>query len=187
MGSRDSFVDTDLRPPSVRVGPAEGENNERLPRALRRPFDIEGFRRQVEDAIQQGVEYTRRLAGERHFVMQFSTGSATVGAGLTRYIGTAGVGTTFGAQRQTVPKDAEAIALFVRTQNAPGVSESFTYTLLKNGTSTAIVATMTDTDTSASDKDSVNYDEGDAVAVELVTSGAAATTVHHVTVLFKVR
>lgn len=75
-----------------------------------------------------------------------------------------------------VPKAGTISDLYVGCINAPGASETYTYTIRKNGSDTAVTCTVSDTDTTGSDAvNSVSVAAGDYLTVKCVASGSAAS------------
>ncbi|MEW9855934.1 hypothetical protein [Novosphingobium sp. M1R2S20] len=109
----------------------------------------------------------------------------TVGAGLTRYIGSGGA-LPGASDSVLLPCRYVAVAGFsVRVPVAPGVGELFTYTIMKNGVATAMTGAI------ANDEFAVDVPETDAfimlatdsLSVRVETSGGAAVTYHSVAVV----
>ena len=71
--------------------------------------------------------------------------------------------------------------MYANASGAPGAGESFAYTLFKNGVAQTLTCTISDTGTAANDTtNTVAVASGDRVAVRAVTSAAAATKLHHI-------
>lgn len=69
-----------------------------------------------------------------------------------------------------------SVKAIFETTNAPGASESFVATLLKNGSDTGLVVTIADAAKQASADAAVAYNEGDTLELKLVTSSGSNAT-----------
>ncbi len=105
------------------------------------------------------------------------TGTGNPTAGSVRYLPLEGVlgspATTETQISQVIPDDITVTNWFVKVANAPGTSKTLTLTIVKNGTDTAKVLTITGTNTTGSDTSSLSFSKGDRVSVkyELTTGG----------------
>jgi len=116
-------------------------------------------------------------------MIPFGTESS-IAAGVTRYIG---VGLSWAATEANVqhriPFNARIKRMFTHAGGAPGVGESFEYTLRVNGADTSLTVTVSDTDTDGENlTDEVIVDAGDLLSVKIVTSGGASSVIHTVSV-----
>lgn len=69
--------------------------------------------------------------------------------------------------------------LRIKVQGAPVGAETFTYTLFKNGSATALTVTLTGSAVTGSDlAHSIEYAAGDTMSLRLVTSASAAVVYH---------
>lgn len=67
--------------------------------------------------------------------------------------------------------------LYVEVSTAPGVGRSYTFTILKNGSATALTATIAGTDTSATDSThTASFAAGDTVTMECLPTNTPAST-----------
>lgn len=135
-----------------------------------------------------------RLMYDHH---TFGSMTATIAAGLTRYIGHTyklgvGSGTVFNVNTYTrvcclVVKKGTVKNFVVVTDGAPGVGQTFVYTVEVNGVATAITVTVSGAIT-VTGYDSTNVASvalGDRVTVSVVTSAGAAVQSHQVSFDFE--
>ncbi len=90
-------------------------------------------------------------------------------AGSVRYLnldGNLGVVVTETQCSQIIPDDITVTNWFVKVANAPGSGKTLTLTIVKNGTDTAKVVTVTGTNTTGSDTSSLSLAKGDRVSVK---------------------
>lgn len=85
--------------------------------------------------------------------------------------------TGYSAVRSVIPYDCTIKNLYVETDDAPGAGESFTYTVMKNGSTTSLETVIADTATSNTDStNTASFSAGDTVAIRFVPSSASATS-----------
>lgn len=118
-------------------------------------------------------------------VLLFSSGIATIASGSTDYFGgTANEAGTKDLAQIPVPFAGRVRGLQIKTNGSPGAGQSFTYTLMLNGSAVAITATMSDSATTASDtSNKVTVAAGDLLEIRCVTSGSAAARFHRATLI----
>lgn len=103
----------------------------------------------------------------------------------TIYLGSDAAHSSEGDAQLTLTASGTIDRLDVAAGNPPIGTETFTYTMRKNGSDTALTCTITGNDTTASDlTHSVSVSNGDKVDVKLVVSGTAVTTTHQATARF---
>ena len=110
--------------------------------------------------------------------MGFQDAGSVLGASQTIFIGTwaASSFTEHFYIAQTVPFDATIAHLYVETSKAPAGSETYTFTVMKNGVAQSIVVTISAAGTSGSD--SANHftvSAGDRISLRAVGSTTAAS------------
>jgi hypothetical protein len=141
-----------------------------------------------------GATYTSTAAVfmQPGHVQTFSSGGNTVAAASTVYLGTANSQATEGDAQFYVPYKCKAFRMFVNASAAPGAGQTFTYTLRVGG----VASTLTVVNNSSVNSDvqdvtdvvSIPAPDGPSTAsrisLQLVTSAAAAVTLHRVTVMF---
>lgn len=123
--------------------------------------------------INCGIKYNGRTTG-------------TIAANSTGYLAEFGVTGTEGDATWRAPCAGRVVGITTYNVTAPGVAESFTYTLRKNFADTAFVATASGAAAFGGDNWSptggIAYAAGDSIAVKLVTSLTAAPS-RHTTIL----
>lgn len=104
----------------------------------------------------------------------------TIPAATTAYISPGSFnGGSIGLIDIPLPFACTISKLYLDAGVAPGASESFTYTLMKNAVATALTGTVEDSATTASDlTHSVEFAAGDKITLRLVTSSGATVTYH---------
>lgn len=113
--------------------------------------------------------------------VMFSSGAQAAAAGGTLYIGLgSGANTESNAAIFPSPFAGTLRNLRMQAGSAPGVGETFTYTLRKNTADTALTATTSGGSASASNDvtHSVSVTAGDILSLKVVTSSGAAVTYH---------
>jgi hypothetical protein len=121
----------------------------------------------------------------------FSSGSDTVAAGATAYLGL-GVASALEKDARFYPtRKAKALRLRCAAADAPGVGESFTYTLRVGGVDTALTCTTTGSNTDSEDAvhlaplpSPVGANTAARYSLKVVASGGAAVCTHRATVEF---
>lgn len=120
----------------------------------------------------------------RYGFFAFTSGPSDVAAGTT-YLGAIAADATESNVDVTLSSAGTISNLIAAPTIAPGGSETFTYTLRKNGSDTALTCTVTGDSISATDiTNSVSVGIGDTISVKLVISGAATETTHDAVVRF---
>ncbi|WP_186205935.1 right-handed parallel beta-helix repeat-containing protein [Burkholderia gladioli] len=108
--------------------------------------------------------------------------TSNVASGSTVYLGTNGAQAVETATNYVVPRRAMVMGFYTATLAAPGASQSFTYTLRKNGVSTSMVATSSGASsflaTAANTQPAILVQPGDVIDLQLVTSASATATNH---------
>lgn len=105
-----------------------------------------------------------------------------VTAGSTIYIG---IFEDIQIDKIEVPLPAGVIKeLIVESDLAPGVGQSFTYTIYKNSSSTGAFVNVTGSNTSATLNTSLTFNKQDRFALELITSGNSAEAKHKFTIKY---
>lgn len=73
--------------------------------------------------------------------------------------------------------------LSVKLASAPGAGTSYTYTLFKNGSATAVTCTISNTNTSAQDTtNSASFAAGDTISIKRTRTGAPAGVIHQISI-----
>ncbi len=109
----------------------------------------------------------------------------SVSSGQTLYLGLL-EDSTETAVAIPVPGGTVAMLLVQSTQ-APGSSESYTYTVTKNGSDQTMTVSLSDSDTSAqTSTNPVSFNNGDRVAIKLVTSSGAVTAKHQFSLRYSI-
>ncbi|ARJ70432.1 hypothetical protein B0A89_13090 [Paracoccus contaminans] len=111
----------------------------------------------------------------RPMMLAFTSGSTTIPAGSTWYLGLsyAGPGLTFARIR--IPRNGVLRNLSVRSSLGPGAGQTFTATVFRSSADTALSATIADSATGG--EDLVNFakvNAGDVICIKIVTSAGAA-------------
>jgi hypothetical protein len=111
--------------------------------------------------------------------LTFTSGPATLSSG-TAYLGESASSTTESTVEITIPAACTIDKLAAAATVPPGASETFTYTLRKNGSDTALTCTISGvSDTTSSDiSHSVSFASGDKATVKVVVSGSAYSARH---------
>jgi hypothetical protein len=118
----------------------------------------------------------------RYGFLAFTSGYSDVNAG-TIYLGSSTANATEASVQLTLTGSGTISHLSATPVIAPGGSQTFSYTLRKNGSDTALTCTVTGDVVSANDDaHSVSVATGDKVDIKLVVSGSAAKTTHNVAV-----
>lgn len=113
-------------------------------------------------------------------LMQWRSNFA-VEPGVTTYLTPAGLDDDIDEAREPVPAGT-AGRIVVEATAAPGIGQTFIYTLLKNGVATALTVTLTGAQTKGSSPATdVAFAQEDTSALELQTSAGAAQAKHKVT------
>lgn len=122
-------------------------------------------------------------------MLLFSTGGATVAAGSTVYLGTADANATETLVSFYVPFKCALLNMETRADAAPGVGQTYTYTLRVGAVDQALTSTTSNPNSDGYDRTHVVLVEppslggtGSRVSLKLVTSGGAAVTSHSVSV-----
>lgn len=109
--------------------------------------------------------------------------TSPVAASTTVYLGANGAQSTATASRWVASRTYSAVALTVASDAAPGASQTYTYTLYKNGSATSVTGTISGaSSTSASTTSTFTASAGDTLSIQLVTSSGATATNHRVAV-----
>lgn len=108
------------------------------------------------------------------------TGSANLSAGADRFVPAfySHVSASEDAVNQIMMISGEMSYLYVRLNNSPGGTNSYTFTIRKNGLDSTLTCTILGSATSCSDTDpahSVTFDAGDLISVKAVPSSPAPT------------
>lgn len=120
----------------------------------------------------------------RYGFLAFTSDSGDVAAG-TVYLGVDAAHSSEGDAELTLSSAGTISNLSARSAITPSGSETFVYTLRKNGTDTALTCTVTGDSVSATDSaHSVSVSIGDTVDIKLVVSGSATQTIHDAVVRF---
>lgn len=129
-------------------------------------------------ASDRALPSDRRIYSMLHWISE-----SAFGAGRTAYLLQVDSTTIEAAAQWRMPK-ISAIGLLVHTQAAPGAGESFTYTVRRNGAATALTIIVSGAGVAGSVWGKVDFEEGDLLSVQLVSSLAAATTRHKIIIVF---
>lgn len=106
----------------------------------------------------------------------YSSGSLTL-AGATFYL-TAGSNPAESSISRVIPFACVISDLVIEVSAAPGASETFTFTLRKNGADTGLTVVISDTDTTAEElATSISFAKGDTWNLKVVGSGSAASAI----------
>lgn len=119
------------------------------------------------------ISYTPRKC-----VMDFHLqAGATVAAGTTGFYHSAGADTAEANAATPVPFKGVARNMYCVSGGAPGVGQTYTYTLRKAGADTTVTATISASAVSAQDTtNEVSYNAGQNMCVRVVASAGAAST-----------
>lgn len=110
----------------------------------------------------------------------FYGSTGTVPAGATRYMGAGQVQSGEELTYECIPRASTVKKAFIRVTGAPGASQTFTYTLRKNGVDTAMTGTISGaaafsvTLTHAG----ISFAVNDLMAMKVVSSAGAAVVFH---------
>lgn len=118
--------------------------------------------------------YSHGFAAQATNQILFSGMSGTLNNAAARYYGlmASAIYTSTTALANVIPTDGVIKNLRVNGANSPGVGKSYTFTLVKNGVDTALVATLSGTNTTASDlSDTVSVSAGDTAYWRVDPSG----------------
>lgn len=115
-------------------------------------------------------------------IMQFSTGSVTLGDGLTDYIGTAWVSASPTDVQIRAPFSGTVIAMYAN--NAGSATGNRIYTLMVNGSATAVTCSSTGTAVTSQDTThTAAVIAGQVMSIQLVTTGGVTpSTTHNVSI-----
>lgn len=113
-------------------------------------------------------------------VMQFTTGTSTIGDSLTRYFGNGIVSDNVQVTEYVIPYACTISNLY--TYNSIGVNGTRVYTVTKSGTATDLTCTATAVKWGIDSTHSASFVAGDRIAIKVVTSGGADTETHTATV-----
>ena len=114
-------------------------------------------------------------------VMTFKSNG--IAAGATEYMDASNSNATIANVNMPMPFDCTIKNMFAKSAAAPGASQTYLYTLFKNGVGQTLTCTITDPATSASDTtNTVSVTAGDLITVRAQLSASAANTFHHVSV-----
>jgi parallel beta-helix repeat protein len=119
----------------------------------------------------------------RHVSPLALSGSDTIVAGSTVYIGLGPQSATEASVEFAVPHACTVKKLYAHSSGAPGTGEAYTYTLRKNTADTSITCSISGS-TSKDGVDimhSVDLAAGDKIAVKVVTSSGASVQLHRAT------
>lgn len=121
-------------------------------------------------------------------VIRWSTGTATVAAATTTYLGAADANATEGLSQFYIPYKCKILNLQTHASTSPTGSDSYTYTVRVNGADTTLTCSVTGGNTDGQDRTHVASVPSPAgpstaarVSLKLVTSATAAAAVHTVT------
>ncbi len=116
-------------------------------------------------------------------VLQFSTGTRTIAATETRYIGGGEISTASTVVAFRAPRAGRIRNLYNKSTGTPGGSDTFTYTVYKNGVATALTAqTPGGASVSSDTSNVVSVAAGDQIDVQCVVSATGATRGHQSTI-----
>lgn len=124
------------------------------------------------------VRFSGTTSAESNFLG--NSRAAQLDTSATEYVAFGGTppGTTESLKRVVVPTGGTVKNFRVRLAAAPGVGKSRTFTVVKNGTDTAIVATIADAATTGSDlTHTVSFSAGDEISVKSVPTSTPAASV----------
>lgn len=122
--------------------------------------------------------YTTKWVQVSPIMLPLATGQSTASAGATVYIAF-GASSAEANMSMPVPMAFTATRLYASVGTAPGVGQSFTYTLRKNGADTTITFSIGGASTTGNDTaHTVAFLAGDLVDVKLVGSAGAAAAFH---------
>jgi hypothetical protein len=123
------------------------------------------------------VTTTAFVTAARRGMMVFRVDSGyTSVAGTTVYISCSGQETLEANARIYMPFACTVRNLYVNSGGSPGAGESYVFTARKNGSNTALSATISDGSTAANDvTDSFTVAAGDYVTISLTCSAAAGS------------
>ena len=143
------------------------------------------FRKEVEITLENITELAAQL--KTFFAVMLSTGSETIAAASTAFVGIGAQLSTSLAIRIPVPIDCTLDAMFVHSRADAGATPGFDYTVFKNGVAiTAAKCSITGaTSTCSVTGLSESFTAGDEVSIEVVVGAGAAATGHHIGLRFK--
>ena len=104
--------------------------------------------------------------------------ASTVAAASTVYLGANGAQSTDAKTRWAVGRAYAAVTMTASTDAAPGTSQTYTYTLMRNGTATSSAITISGSATTATGTAVVAIAAGDQISCRVTTSSGAAATLH---------
>lgn len=141
------------------------------------------FRRELTQSLEDITE----IAASTFFAVMLSTGSETIAAASTAFVGIGAQLSTSLAIRIPVPIDCTLDAMFVHSGADAGATPGFDYTVFKNGVAiTAAKCSITGaTSTCSVPGLSESFTAGDEVSIEVVVGAGAAATGHHIGLRFK--
>ena len=128
-----------------------------------------------------GADY--RIAVKSMLIFQADN---NIGAAQTAYIGSGGTAGTIPRSEFRVPFDCIIDYMHARSELAPGVGETFDYTLMVNGIATALITQIAGALFESEDLvNQIAVQRGQRVCVRLVTSALAAAGRHSASVRVK--
>ncbi len=112
------------------------------------------------------------------FSPMYVVSSSTLGPGTTTYLGV--LGNNSSAESGFIcERDGILSEFIMQCSGAPGASQTFTYTVMVNGSATALTGTISGSSSFSIDvTGSVSVAKGNQVHVRVVTSAGAFTTLH---------
>ena len=114
-------------------------------------------------------------SGSDNTEMVYGYGGATGGSGATIYMGRTDASLAGESDASsTIASSGTIKNLYCKVDDAPGASESVTYTIMVNGVASALTATISNTDKTANDTvNTVAVSAGDRLSCRAVFSGSA--------------
>lgn len=142
----------------------------------------------LTDVIFSGNDHNTFDAGNVYGVLgleglapwTFSTGTTTVAAGSTVYMGQGVVNASAANIRIPIPVDCTIGDLYHRASGGPGVGQTYTITLYVNGVATALTAQCTGTAMAVNTTDRVQLSAGGYLGIEIIASAGASVREHAV-------
>lgn len=152
-------------------------------RSIRFLLDGESFRPRVDDVTPVTLTTPTSWIDVDMLV---GTTQSRITSGQTIYVG---MFEDTDVEDVSIPLPAgQAAQLVVEATSAPGSSQSFTYTVVKNGVDQSMVITVSDLATGGSTISNpvTLSSNGDRLAIKLVTSAGAATAKHRFSIRYQI-
>lgn len=108
----------------------------------------------------------------------FINGFAGSNPAADRYLGLASWGAVYDSMFIIVPETSTMTNLRIAVFNAPGVGETFSFEVYKNGVATGVIVVFAEGETSKSTAVEISFTAGDTFALWHTRTGGAPTVVH---------